>query len=414
MADKKKSKKKKNTRRDNNDGTIRERVDGRWEARLLIGYDSEGKPKFEYFYGKSREDVKEKLNLAKARRHLGVYIEPHKTTLGEWMDAWLERYMKLSLRPTTYASYEMLIRLYIKPHLLESGKTLGEMPLRKLQPSDLQGCFAYLLEKGGKDGKGLSRRTVQYTRTVLKAALSQAVREELINRNPADATTLPPVEQKEVIAFTREEVNTFLEAAKEERLYAAYLLAVTTGLRRGELLALRWEDMDLENPAGAYLTVNRGLVEVRNPENNKVTLQYQQPKTEKSRRTIPLIPAVVKALETHSAGQAAEKQFFGKKYNKDEGLVFCTEDGRKLWPSNFNEKYSKLLKAAGIEHKKLHALRHTFVSLLAESGEDLKTIQDLAGHSSIAVTADIYTHVFERTKRKAVSHLEDILSADQQ
>ena len=134
-------------------------------------------------------------------------------------------------------------------------------------------------------------------------------------------------------------------------------------------------------------------------------------KTDKSKRTIPLIPVVVKALEIHSAQQAAEKLFFGKKYQKNK-LVFCTEDGRPIWPSNFSEKYSQLLKSAGLEHKKLHALRHTFVTLLAESGEDLKIVQELVGHSSIAVTADIYTHVFERTKRKAVNHLEDILSAD--
>lgn len=402
MPDEKKPKKKKQTRRDNNDGTIRQRKDGRWEARLLIGYDDRGKPKQQYFYGKSRSEAKEKLDQARAKIHFGVYIEPHKTTLGEWLDAWLERYMKVKLRPTTYASYEMLIRLYLKPQL-------GSIPLRKLQANDLQACFIYMLEKGGKGGTGLSRRTVEYARTVVKAALSQAVREELINRNPADATSLPPKEKKEVLAFTREEVNSFLQAARNDRLYTAYLLAVATGLRRGELLALRWEDISLDDPENAYLTVNRGLVEVRHPETNKVTLEFQKPKTNKSQRVIPLIAQIVKDLKAHKAKQAEEKLFFGDKY-MNNGLVFCTEDGRTLWPSNFNERYSKVLKAAGIEHKKLHALRHTFVSLLAESGEDMKTIQELAGHSSIAVTADIYTHVFERTKRKAVNHLEDILN----
>ena len=166
MSAEKKPKKKKQSRRDNNDGTIRQRADGRWEARLLVGYDDQGKPKQQYFYGKTRSEVKEKLDLAKAKRQLGVYIEPHKTTLGEWMDAWLEGYMKQSLRPTTYSSYEMLIRLYLKP-------TLGNIPLRKLQAGDIQACLVDLLQNGGKDGKGLSKRTVQYTRTILKAALKR-------------------------------------------------------------------------------------------------------------------------------------------------------------------------------------------------------------------------------------------------
>ncbi|HHW61273.1 MAG TPA: site-specific integrase [Syntrophomonadaceae bacterium] len=397
-------KEKKRTRRDNHDGTIRKRKDGRWEARLLTGYDAEtGKPKLQCFYGKTRKEAKEKLDTARAKMHLGVYIEPHNSTLGEWLDAWLERYMKVKLRPTTYESYEMLIRLYIKPHL-------GNIPLKKLQANDIQACFIYLLEEGGKDGTGLSRRTVQYTRTVLKAALSQAVREELINKNPVDVTTLPPGEQKEVETFTREEVNHFLEVAHKERLYAAFLLAAATGLRRGEILGLHWDDVELDE-AEPYLTINRTLVEVRDPETKTVTIEYQDPKTPKSRRTIPIIPMVAAELKSHRVRQAEEKLFFGKHYH-DEDLIFCTEDGKKLWPSNFNRKYYKILSEADLKHRKLHALRHTFVSLLAEAGEDMKTIQELLGHAKLSTTADIYTHIFEKTKRKAVNNLEGVLKVD--
>ncbi len=202
--------KKKSNRRDNNDGTLRKRKDGRWEGRLLIGYGQNGKARQQYFYGKTRAEVKEKLDTAKAKMHLGLYVEPNKTTLGEWLDLWLERYMRISLRPTTFSSYEMMVRCYLKP-------TIGDIPLNKLQASDIQGCLTYLLKEGKQDGTGLSRRTVEYTRTTLKAALAQAEKEELIYKNPAKATTLPSGEVMEVEAFTREEVNTFLKAAETER-----------------------------------------------------------------------------------------------------------------------------------------------------------------------------------------------------
>ncbi|NPV29477.1 MAG: site-specific integrase [Firmicutes bacterium] len=254
----------------------------------------------------------------------------------------------------------------------------------------------------------LSRRTVELTRTIIKAALTQAVKEQLIARNPADATELPPAdEEKEVIPFTQEEALKFLNSIKGKRLFAAYYLCLATGLRRGELLGLKWEDIDFRS---GNFEIKRNLVEVKN-ETGKYVLEFQKPKTRKSQRTIPMTEDIIKVLKAHKVKQNEEKLFFGKGY-QDNGLVFCSEDGRPLWPRNFHRQYSNLLKAAGIPHKKPHAMRHTFVSLLLEQGEDLKNIQELVGHASIVVTANVYGKIAEKTKKKAVEKMSQILKIE--
>ncbi len=174
---------------------------------------------------------------------------------------------------------------------------------------------------------------------------------------------------------------------------------------------MKWEDLKLEDINNATLTVNKSLVEYQDADTGATKIEFHEPKTAKSKRTIPLIPSVVNELKGHKARQAQEKLFLGSSYN-NEGLVFCTEDGKRLYPSNFSRTYRRILTNAELPYKKLHSLRHTFVSLLAESGEDIKTIQELVGHAKISTTADIYTHVFEKTKRKAVNNLENILRVD--
>ncbi|MCL6560780.1 MAG: site-specific integrase [Firmicutes bacterium] len=390
-------------RRGHGEGSIYKRSDGRWEAKASIGYNAEGKPKRITKYFETRKEAQDWLAKVAHEKNIGAFVEPHKTTLGEWLDRWLNDYKKMKIRLTTFESYEMNIRDHIKP-------AIGNIPLRQLQTSDLQRFYASLLKDGRHDGKGaLSVRTVRYIHTILKAALEQAVMEQLLYRNVAKAVELPEEKKKEVVPFTREEIIKFVNHIKDDRLFAAYYLDIKTGLRRGELLGLTWQDIDFEN---GRLQVRRELVQVKKEgERIKRPLEFQEPKTEKSKRTVPLTKDVIKVLKAHKARQAQEKLFHGQHYQNND-LVFCTEDGKPIWPRNFHRRYTKLLKKAGLPHKKFHALRHTFASLLLEEGEDLKNVQELLGHASIVVTGDIYTHVLERVKKKAVDKLDRIVQVE--
>ncbi|NLH27815.1 MAG: site-specific integrase, partial [Syntrophomonadaceae bacterium] len=224
-------------------------------------------------------------------------------------------------------------------------------------------------------------------------------------------------ESKEVEPFTKEEVTKFLNSIKSDRLYAAYYLLAMTGARRGEILGLKWSDIELDGGKtwsdndlkGGKMHIQRSLCEVQDKETGKLKREFQPPKTKKSNRVFPLLPEMVAILKSHRKRQLEEKLVFGKEYH-DEDLIFCSENGQRLWPRNFNRSYARHLKNAGIPHKKLHALRHTFCTLLLEAGEDLKNVQELVGHSRISTTADIYSHVLEKRKKKAIEKLGNILA----
>lgn len=333
---------------------------------------------------------------------LGVQVDEN-STLSDWLDTWLDVYKKDNLRPSTYNSYKMVIRVYLKPRL-------GRIPIKDLQTHQIQQVLNWLYKEGrqvkkGEPPAGLSRRTVELTRTVIKAALDKAVEDNLILKNPAKGTTLPKEKRKKVKPFTREDALRFLESVKDDRLYAIYYLMFSTGLRRGETLGLKWRDIDFKE---SKMHIERSLVEYYDEETGKVVKEFQAPKTSESERTIPLTPAAVAVLKAHKAKQAKEKLFFGNAYH-DEDLVFATEDGKQIWPTSFNDQYRKRLKNAGIDYKKPHTMRHTFCTSLLEEGEDLKVVQELAGHADISTTANIYTHVVDRMKERAVEKLGSIL-----
>ncbi len=238
--------------------------------------------------------------------------------------------------------------MHIKPNL-------GQIPLKQLQTHELQRFFTSMLDDGRQKRlpeqperpmkQGLSRRTVEYTRTIIKAALKQAVEEGLLFRNVAEATKLPPGEdKKEVVPFTAEEASCFLNTAAGNRMFAAYYMDIFTGIRRGETLGLMWDDIDFK--AGRF-EIKRELVSIKDETTGKYILDFQLPKTVKSRRTIPMTDDIVKVLKSHKAQQDEEQHFFGKSYH-DENLVFCSEDGRRIWPRNFNRQYTSLLKSSGL------------------------------------------------------------------
>lgn len=391
--------KRKRERRGKGEGSIYQREkDGLWIGQITIGYGVDGKQKRKTFTGKTRDEVQQKIYEAVHQQYTGTFIATDKVTVGEWLDNWLEVHKKEQLRPTTYESYEMLLRVHVKP-------VIGGIKLQKLQITNLQKMFNDFYRKGHKNGGGLSDRTIKYIHTILKAALQQAVNEQLILRNPADFVTLRSVNRPEVEPLTQEEANKFLGMLKNHRNFAAYYLAIMTGMRRGEILGLRWKDIDFKT---GTLKINQCLVQVKD-EKGKYVRTFQPPKTQKSQRTIPLTDDIIKVLKAHKVRQNEEKMKNRKTY-EDNGLVFCSEEGKPLWPRNFIRQYSKLLKDAGIPHRKFHALRHTCATLLLEAGEELKNVQELLGHEKISTTADIYTKALDSAKRKAISKMQSIIN----
>jgi integrase len=331
-------------RRGNGEGSVSQRPDGRWQAQVTIGYGPDGKPKRRTFYGKSRKEAVGKMNLALHEIRTGNYIEPTKLTLGEWMEKWLNEYKKPKLRQSTWENYFTMIEAHIKTDL-------GGIPLTKLQTHTLQSYYNEKLASGRKDGGGgLSTRMVRYLHSLIRQALQQAVKEGLVHKNVADATEPPQIVNKQMQPLTEDSLLKFQEIAKQDHLYSAYVLAATTGLRRGELLGLCWDSVDLET---GVLIVRRQLIVLKNgPVLDDTT------KSKSGRRSVTLTDDAIRELKYQKTRQDQEKKWFaGEAYN-DKGLVFAKEGGQPLDPQEFTKRFQRLLKKAGIPRARLHDLRY--------------------------------------------------------
>lgn len=380
-------------KRANGEGSIYQRPNGTWVAQITTGRDSEGKLKRVSFSGKTRKEVQEKVTKALSELQTGTFVEPTKTTVSQWLDTWMQEYKKQSLRPTTYESYEIIIEVHIKP-------AIGGIQLRQLQPSDLQRFYNSKLENGRADGKGgLSPRMIRYIHAILHGALRQAVKEGLVIRNVTEAVTLPRQKKKEFTPLTQEQVIKFLDSIKEDRLFPAILLDIGSGLRRGELLGLRWKDVDFKN---RVIKVRQSLARV------KGEWLFQEPKSEKSKRSIPIPGDIIAELKSHKARQNQEKLLAGETY-QDNDLIFATPDGRPLETRSFLRHFEKLLDNAGLPKVRFHDLRHTYATLLLEAGEHPKVVQELLGHSQITMTLDTYSHVLPELKQAAALKINNIL-----
>jgi integrase len=293
------------------------------------------------------------------------------------------------VRESTFDRDSYLVRSHIKP-------IIGRRKLAKLTALDVQRLYRDRLDSG------LSPSTVNKIHTVLHKALSQAVRWELIPRNPTDAVKAPRPVSEEMHPLSAEEARRLLEAAKDVELQALYVLAVHTGMRQGELLGLKWSDVDLEN---RRLSIQRTLTRINNGKH--VTLG--DPKTRKSRRTVGLTPQAVDALRRHLARQMADIERLGDSY-QDQGLVFSTKVGTPINPSNLRQRsLAPLLKRAGLPHIRFHDLRHTCATLLLGKGVHPKFVQELLGHATIAITLDTYSHVLPSMGDQAATAMQEVL-----
>lgn len=405
------AKKKSTGRRLNGEGSIFQRTDGRWCCQITI----EGKPRC--FYGKSAQEVKDKRDTALDQASKGILPEPNKVTVEQWLKTWMEEYKKDNLKPTTYHSYDQLIKLHINPKI-------GDKKVKDLKPSHIQklinDCYRTGRIKKKTTGKeqdkkkdkpnkpskpaGLSGRTVKYIHGILLQALDQAIKERLIAYNPAskDNINLPRHEKPEIQPLYTEQAREFLQAIKDNWLYPLYLTDISTGLRRGELLGLKWQDIDFNNNTA---TIKRSLIQV----GGKVKLQ-ESVKTKKSKRIVSLTDDVVSELKSLKARQAQDKLLIGEFYHKDD-YVFCWQDGRPLRPDYVYHHFKKLLEQCKLPESRFHDLRHSFATIMLEQGVDLETVSTMLGHNSLAITADIYTHVRQEIQTTAANKLNDALSA---
>jgi integrase len=371
------------------EGSITQLADGCWQARVDLGW-VDGKRKRKAIYGETRAEVAGKLIKALSDHQGGLPLPNERLTVEAYLRQWLDDCAKPTVRVSTYENYERKLRLHVFP-------TLGRASLAKLGPRELSGLYAKLLSRG------LSPSTVQYVHAVLHRALDQALRWSLIPRIPAELVDAPRAGHHEVTVLSREQVSALLAVAAGDRLEALYILAVTGGLRLGELLGLRWSDLEWD---AGILQVRRSLT--RTKQNG---LTFSEPKTQKGRRSVTLPSIAVEALRRHKARQNAEKMKVRDVW--DEGdLLFPNEIGRPIERQNrVGRSFKVLLTKAGLPHIRFHDLRHTAATLLLQLGEHPKVVQERIGHATIGVTMDIYSHVMPDLQRDAATRLDRLLAA---
>jgi integrase len=370
-------------RRGNGEGSIYRRQDGRWVGQYTA-HTAKG-PKSRYIYGKTRQAVAEKLAKAISERDSGLVFDAGTLTVAEYMDRWLRESARNRLRPKSYKDYTGLTQGHIVP-------VLGHVKLKKLTPLHVQQFYGAKLESG------LSKRTVEYLHAVLHSALKQAVRWELVPRNVTEAVDPPRPERKERPTFNLDQARIFLRSARDDRWEALYVLVIQTGMRRGELFGLRWDDVDLDN---GWLHVRQTLA----PDGKS----FNAPKTPKARRKIRLTSFAVDALRKHKVAQNQERLRQGGSW-RDHGLVFPSQVGTPMSPDNFvRRSYKPLLKQAGLPQLTFHDLRHTFASLMMPN-EHPKIVQEMLGHSRIGTTLDIYSHLSQDMQEEAVGRFAALFS----
>ncbi len=373
-------------RRANGEGSIFRRKDGTWSAELSYR-DDYGTLKRRTVYGKTQAEVRAKFRDARERIEAGAPVRDTSMTVAAWLEDWITKSLAASDRKqATKDLYATLARTHLVP-------TIGTIPLGRLRPSDVEALVVT------KRDAGLSGSTIRTIYTVLRSALDIAARDGLIRSNPAAAVRRPGVERKDAPHLTAERAQALLEAIRGDRLESLFRVMLATGLRRGEALALHWSDVDLD----------AGLLRVRwTLSRTSQGLQLDEPKTDKSRRTVPLPRSAVETLQAHRTRRLEEQQAAAGAW-QEHGLVFTTEIGTPLEPRNVLRRFEVLAERVGLRGVTLHTLRHSAASFLLAAGTHTKVVQEHLGHSSYAITADIYSHVGPAQQREAADRLDQAL-----
>jgi len=375
-----------------------------WLVRVFMGRDGTGKRQYHnHTIRGAKKDAQRYLNAVLRSRDLGTFIEPKRTTLNAYLDKWLETAAKPRVRPRTYQDYSWLLRQYVRPKL-------GPRWLDQVRVLDLQELY-------GEMGERVTALTVQKTHRVVSAALKQGVRWRMLAQNPAADVSLPKDQRPEMRALSAEEADRFVRAAEAHDAEPAtsddgrtarriprglvFTFTLATGMRPGEVLALRWEDVDLERGTA---TVRRSLVQLHGRQ------EYGEPKTRAGRRVVPLPSSLTERLRAHRRHQKELRLLLGQLY-QDEDLVFASLTGGPLNPANLTRRDLKtILRRAGLPlGLRWYDLRHTCATLLLAAGENVKVVAERLGQAKTALTLDLYAHVLPGMQEKAAARLGGIL-----
>jgi len=375
-------------------GHIRKRGKRSWAVIIDLGRDANGKrhQKWHTVHGAKRDAQRELADLLSSLNK-GDYVEPSRMKVSEYLDRWLSEYAKLNVSPKTYERYTDIISRNIKP-------ALGEYHLSKLRPLHIQSFYTDALTQGRKDGRGgLSAQTVLHFHRVLRKALQQAVKWQLLARNPTEAVEPPRPQRKEMQVVDEAGTARLLHAVEGMRLYMPVLLAVMTGMRRGEILALRWQDTDLEK---GQVAVRRSLEQTRDG------LRFKQPKTGKGMRSVALPGIAIQVLRRHKTEQAQERLKLGPAY-EDNDLVCPCPDGKPWPPDSLSTAFAGLIRRSDLPRIRFHDLRHSHATQLLRHGIHPKVVSERLGHSKVGITLDTYSHVLPGMQEEAASKVDTAL-----
>jgi integrase len=359
-------------------GTIRQRSNGRWEGRVF----TDGRQ--QSVYAKTKKECQSKMRKVLTDADNGIRTAPGSVTVATWLDEWMETVVQPRLRPTTVASYEHHVDRYLKP-------AIGRIALVKLEPRDVSRMLARMPEH-------LSPTTKRYTHNVLRAALNRAVKRQLVVRNVALLVDLPAKSDWTMEPLDETQVRTLQRAIVGDRHEALYTLALATGARQGELLALRWSDIDL----------GTGIISIRHTLNQGTTT-LGEPKTEAGKRDLRVGPTVLAILRRHRTTQNELRLKAGRKW-QDMGFIFTTSTGRPLDARNVTRWFQATLERAALPRQRFHDLRHAYATIALSRGVDLALVSKSLGHAQVSTTADIYLHWVPAMQDEIAETMETVLA----
>ncbi|MFB7825818.1 tyrosine-type recombinase/integrase [Streptomyces hydrogenans] len=371
-------------RNPNGAGTITQRSDGRYQAAVYV-LQPDGTRARKFAYGKTWTECDAKRRALLDKADNGVPVPTRSMKLSEWLPYWLDNIVKPRRKKTTAAKYEVHVRLYLVP-------MLGSKRLESLGVADVRRFLVQLEKK-------TSAATAKESHRVLRTALTAACREELVSRNVATLVEPPTVAARELSPWSLDETLDFLAAARKDPLYAAFVLAIALGFRRGEVVGLRWENVDLD----------KREIRVRTQRQRVAGEVYEDdPKGRRRKQTLPLPAICVAPLRWQRLKQAAARERAGEKWT-ETGYVFTTRTGQPIEPRNLYRSFTRVAKNAGLRVVRLHDARHGTATLLTAAGVPPRVVMEILGHSQIAVTMNVYTHVVQDTQREAVGHVDRLL-----
>jgi integrase len=392
----------KQTRSANGSGTIRKRADGRWEGIYSAGYDQQtGKLIRKSIYGKNQKEVRQKLSKVTTEIDEGLYLEPAKMTLSDWMDLWYKEYT-FDKKYSTLKGYKAQINKHIRPGI-------GKYNLSQLNPMILQRFFNHLSEPNEK-GKVLSPKSIKNVYIILSGILEQAVENEMISKNPCKKVKLPKVYNKQITPLTDKQVKDFLEIISTDEIYGTILrVIVFTGLRLGEAMGLTWDCVDFEKGA---LNINKQL-QRRPQKDGGSTLTSVKSGKPRILKPAPFVMQLLKIRYTEQIMQKQRSEDLWLAWSNEEehkkALVFTNLQGGYLIPKRVYLHFKSAAVAIGAPDARVHDLRHTYAVLSLQNGDDIKTVQENLGHASAAFTLDVYGHVSDRMKKESANRMEEYI-----